>query len=188
MMGILEKDGILERSHVLITSDHGEGFERGEFGHGTYLLYESVIRVPLLISAPGQKQRLDIHSPTSSADIVPTLLTLAGKEVPANLDGRVLPGLGGKEDFQRSIFALEAKENSAFEPLTKATMTLIKEGKKLIYYTGYPQYPEVFEMYDLNEDREEMKDLFSEDTVTAARLKEELLDTLAEANRRFKKK
>jgi arylsulfatase A-like enzyme len=187
MIDSLGKDGILDNSYIIITSDHGESFERGEFGHGTYLLYEPVIHVPLLISSPGQRARLDIHSPTSSVDIVPTLLTLAGKEVPANLDGRILPGLGGKEDFQRSIFALEAKENSAFQPITTATMALIKEGKKLIHYTGYPQYPEVFELYDLNEDGEEMKDLFLEDTVTAARMKQELLDTLADANRPFKK-
>jgi hypothetical protein len=32
-----------------------------------------------------------------------------------------------------------------------------------------------------------MKDLFLEDTVTAARMKQELLDTLADANRPFKK-
>ncbi len=188
MMDSFERAGILENSHIILTSDHGESFERGEFGHGTYLLYDPVIHVPLLISSPGQKERLDVYSPTSSVDIVPTLLILAGKDVPANLDGRILPGFGGKEDFQRSIFALEAKENSAFEPLTTATIALMKEGKKLIYYTGYPQYPEVFELYDLNEDIEEMKDLFFEDTVTAARMKEELLDTLATANRRFKKK
>jgi arylsulfatase A-like enzyme len=188
MIDRLERFGTLDNSYIIVTSDHGEGFERGEYGHGTLLLYEPVIRVPLLISSPGQKQRLDVHSPTSGVDIAPTLLSLAGKEVPASLDGRVLPGLGGKEDFQRSVFALEAKENSAFQPLTTVTMALIKEGKKLIYYTGYPQYPEVFELYDLNEDVEEMRDLFLEDTVSAARMKEELLDTLAEANRRFMKK
>ncbi len=188
MMDTFAKAGILDSSYIVITSDHGQVFERGEFAHGTYLLYDPVIHIPLLISSPGQRERRDVYSPTSSVDVMPTLLSLAEKNIPAGLERHLLPGLGGKEDFQRSIFALEAKENSAFEPLTKATMTLIKEGKKLIYYTGYPQYPEVFEMYDLNEDREEMKDLFSEDTVTAARLKEELLDTLAEANRRFVKK
>jgi arylsulfatase A-like enzyme len=188
MMDTLEKDGILERCYVLVTSDHGEGFERGEFGHGTYLLYEPVIRVPLLISTPGQKERADISSPTSNADIVPTLLTLAGEAVPAELTGRVLPGFGGGEDFQRSIFALEAKESSAFQPLKTATVALIKEGRKLIYYTGYPEYPEAFELYDLNENGEEMKNLFEEDTVTAALMKEELLDMLAEINRPFTKK
>jgi hypothetical protein len=64
-------------------------------------------------------------------------------------------------------------------------MTLIKEGKKLIYYTGYDEYPEVFELYDLVHDIEETRDLFLKDIVTAARMKEELLDALAKANRPF---
>jgi arylsulfatase A-like enzyme len=185
MMKYFEEVGILDNSYIVITSDHGESFERGEFAHGTYLLYEPVIQIPLLISAPGQSERLDVLSPTSSTDILPTLLSLAGKEIPNSLETRILPGLGGQEDFQRSIFAIEAKENSAFEPLTEGTFTLIKEGKKLIYYTGYTQYPETFELYDLVEDIEETRDLFLEDTVTAARMKEELLDVLAAANRRF---
>jgi len=185
ILDTLERAGILDNSYTVITSDHGESFERGEFGHGTALLYDPVIHIPLLISAPGQKERLNVFSPTSSADILPTLLSLAGKDIPGGLERRILPGLGGQEDFQRSIFAIEAKENSAFQPLTKATITLMKEGKKLIYYTGYPQYPEAFELYDLAEDIEESRDLFSEDTVTAAHMTEEILDVLARANRPF---
>ena len=185
LMDTFERFGILDNSYIIITSDHGESFERGEFGHGTFLMYDPVLHIPLLISAPGQKERLDVFSPTSSTDIVPTLLSLAGKGIPAGLERRILPGFGGQEDFQRSIFAIEAKENSAFEPLTEGTFTLLKEGEKLIYYTGYPWYPEAFELYDLVDDIEESKDLFTEDRVTAARMKEELLDVLAEANRPY---
>jgi arylsulfatase A-like enzyme len=186
MMDSFQKAGILDSSYIVITSDHGQVFERGEFAHGTYLLYDPVIHIPLLISSPGQKERLDIFGPTSSTDIMPTLLSLAGKDIPAGLERHLLPGLGGVEDFKRSVFAIEAKENPAFQPITTATMVLIKEGHKLIYYTGYPQYPETFELYNLNEDIEETRDLFLEDTSTAGRMKEELLDTLATANRYFK--
>jgi hypothetical protein len=126
-----------------------------------------------------------VFSPTSSTDVLPTLLSLVGKEIPEGLESRILPGLGGQEDFQRSIFAIEAKENSAFQPLTKGTFTLIKEGRKLIYYAGYPKYDEVFEYYNLVEDIEESRDLFGVDTATAARLKEELLDVLETANRPY---
>jgi hypothetical protein len=185
MMDSFERVGILDNSYIVITSDHGEIFERGEFGHGTLLLYDPVLHIPLIISSPGQKERIDVYSPTSSADVLPTLLTLAGKDIPADLDGQVLPGFGGREDHQRSIYAVEAKENSAFQPLKTATISLTKAGQKLVYYTGYPQYPDVFELYNLDDNIEETIDLFSEDTVTAARMKEELLDMLATANRPF---
>ena len=53
---------------------------------------------------------------------------------------------------------------------------------------GYPEYPDTFELYDLVEDIEETRDLISVDTVTAARLKEELLEALELANRPFTEK
>jgi len=122
----LEASGILDHSYFVVTSDHGELFERGENGHNTFLLYDSVIHIPLLISAPGQSERRDIDSLTSNIDILPTLLNIAGKEIPSSLEGQLLPGFGGKEDASRSIFAVEAKTNSAFGPLKRATITLMK--------------------------------------------------------------
>jgi hypothetical protein len=185
LMDSFEKAGILDNSYIVITSDHGQIFERGEFGHGTFLLYDPVIHVPLIISSPGQKERLDVYSPTSSTDVLTTLLNIAGKTIPAGLDGRVLPGFGGQEDYHRSIYAVEAKINSAFQPLKTATIALIKERQKLIYYSGYHNYSEVFELYNLDEDPEESTDLFSKGTVTASRMKDELLEMLATANRPF---
>ncbi|MBN1452632.1 MAG: sulfatase-like hydrolase/transferase [Anaerolineales bacterium] len=185
MMDAFDRAGILDNSYIVVTSDHGQIFERGEFAHGTYLLYDPVIHIPLIISSPGQKERADIFSPTSSTDILPTLLSLAGKDIPGDLGRHILPGLGGREDFQRSIFAIEAKATSVSQPITQATITLMKEGKKLIYYTGYAGYPEAFELYDLVEDSEEIRDLFTEDTATVARMEEEILFALAMANRPF---
>jgi hypothetical protein len=85
LMEFFERAGILENSYIIITSDHGESFERGEFGHGTALLYDPVIHIPLLISSPGQKERLDVFSPTSSVDILPTLLSIGGQKIPDNM-------------------------------------------------------------------------------------------------------
>lgn len=185
LLDTLDADGILDDSYLVLTSDHGEVFERGEVGHGTALLYDPVIRIPLMISSPGQRTRYDVYAPTSSTDIVPTLLAIAGKEPPETLDGQILPGFGGIEDSQRSVFAVEAKENYAFQPLTTATISLVKGRQKIIYYTGYKKYADVFEFYDLENDLEEKKDLFSVDTAASTRLKQELLDTLASVNRRF---
>ena len=98
---------------------NGELFERGENGHNTFLLYDSVIHIPLLIATPGQSGRRDFHQRTSNIDILPTLLNIAGKEIPDNLPGGLLPGFGAKEDSVRSIFAVEAKTNSAFGLSTK---------------------------------------------------------------------
>jgi arylsulfatase A-like enzyme len=183
----LKKNGLLDSSYVIITSDHGELFERSEQGHGTPLLYEPVIKIPLIILAPGQAERRDVYSPTSNVDLVPTLLSIAGKEIPPEIEGRILPGLGGAEAPDRSVFTVFAKENSSFLPLTKSVTAIIKGANKLIYYRGYPaNYDEKFELYNLKDDSDELRDLIADDPITAKRLKEEMLDSLYNADRLYR--
>ena len=179
----LEASGLRENSYIIITSDHGEMFERGERGHWTPLIYDPLIRVPLIISHPGQQSREDIHVNTSSVDILPTLTQLLGIAHPAWAEGQVLPGLGGVEESSRSIFTMDAKENSVFEKLTKFSLSLTKGPHRLTYYQ-YPNYQE-FEFYDLAHDPQEMDDLYASQPSEALLMQEELLDKLSDVNRRY---
>lgn len=181
LLNQMEEAGIFEHSYVIITSDHGEMFERGEKAHTTPLLYDPVVHVPLMISAPGQTSRHDVHAPTNAVDLLPTLLTLAGKPIPAWAEGKPLPVLGGEEDFQRSTFVVEAKRNSAFAPLTKASFALRQGYHKLIYYTGY-EAEDSFELYDLESDAEELHDLHPSQPAFAKHMKQELLDKISKVN------
>ena len=72
---------------------------------------------------------------------------------------RILPGFGGSTDSSCSIFAVEAKDNPFQRPLTKATVAMLKDQYKLIYYIGYPGYEDVCELYDLSNDPEEIQDI-----------------------------
>jgi hypothetical protein len=182
----LEKAGIFENSYVIITSDHGEMFERGERGHITPLLYDPIIHIPLIISAPGQTTRRDVYSPTSAVDLLPTFAQLAGKSIPSWSEGKVLPALGGTEDMERSIFTVEAKKSAAFHPLKEATVSMRKGNYKLIYYTGYEQ-EDSFELYNMNDDIEELTDLFPGQPTIAKHLKDELLESFFEANKPYMK-
>ena len=184
----LDRSGILENSYVIVTSDHGELFERGESGHATALMYAPVTQVPLVISAPEQQTRSNIYSVTSHVDLLPTLLSIAGKEIPPWVEGKPLPGFGGAEDAERSIFPMMAKDNAAFQPLTHATFVLIKGGYELLYYTGYPGHSDQYELYHLDEDPDELQNLFSKDITTASHMKNELLEAIGAANRNFQKK
>ena len=182
----MEEAGIFENSYVVITSDHGEMFERGEKAHATVLLYDPVVHIPLMISAPGQKSRRDVFAHTHAVDVLPTLMQLAGKPTPAWSEGRLLPGLGGVEDMERSSFTVEAKNAPAFQPLKKATIAMRKANYKLIYYTGY-ELEDSFELYDLDADIEELDDLYPVQPAIAKRLKEELLEALFAANKPYSK-
>ncbi len=187
LMDALDQSGVLKDSYIFVTSDHGDLFERGEQGHLTYLLYDSILHIPLVVSSPGQETRRDVYAPTNSVDLLPTILGLSGQDLPESLDGKILPGLGGEEDPGRSIFAVEAKENSAFRPLTRASISLIKNNRKLIYYFGYSRAPNKFELYDLQDDIEELDNLFVKDPAVGSALKAELLDALDASNRSIKK-
>ena len=177
----LEDQGALDNTYVIVTSDHGESFERGLDGHITPMLFEPLINIPLLVRAPGQKERQNVQTPTSCVDILPTLLTLAGKSLPDWCEGVLLPGLGGKVDPQRSIFTVEAATNPAFAPLKTASIAMRKDNFKMTCYTGY-QKDDIFELYDIAADPEELTDLYPARPEVASPLKDELLTRLQAAN------
>jgi arylsulfatase A-like enzyme len=179
----LTASGILDKSVLVVTSDHGQLFERGVHGHSTPLLYDPVIHVPLLISLPGQRARTDVHTATSSLDVLPTLLQFAGLDVPAWCEGVGLPGLNDQKPEERAIYSVEAKSNSAFAPLHNATIAMRKNGHKLIYYRGYGGEDQ-FELYDTENDPEELKDLFPSGPSFGADMQQELFDALSRSDQR----
>lgn len=183
----LDASGVLENSYLIATSDHGEMFERGFSGHGGRLMYEPVLHIPLLVHAPGQRSRQDIHVPTGNVDILPTLLSIADREIPDVVEGQVLPGFGGDASEERRIFSMAAWQNSAFLPLTKAAFAMRKGAYKLIAYLGYGGEDGVYELYDLENDPEELHELSQDEPALFSGLKEEFLAALAEANRPFER-
>ena len=119
-MDSLEESGLLENTWVVFTSDHGEMFERGIDGHSQHALYEPVIRVPLLIFEPGQKTRIDVHTPTSAIDVLPTMLHVTGHQTPEWIEGEILPPYRPTEiDPERSVYVVRANDNGQFEPLNR---------------------------------------------------------------------
>lgn len=102
----LERRGVLERTIVVVTSDHGEEFlEHGGLGHGRSL-YDELIRVPLLIRMPGQTQRVDLGAVVSHVDLLPTLLAWVGAAEAPAAEGRDLAALlAGDGDAEAAAFA-----------------------------------------------------------------------------------
>lgn len=184
LLDFLTAKGLFDQSYIVVTSDHGEFFERGEEGHISSMLYDPVVRVPLMISSPGQTTRKDVDSPTVSVDLVPTLARLAGSELPAWSEGTLLPGLGGGETAGRSIFMMDAKNNPAFGPLSLASFAIRKDQYKLIYYKGYEQYggEAAFELYNMDADPEELDDLYPGNPSVAKPLQAELLAKIDSVN------
>jgi arylsulfatase A-like enzyme len=183
----MEQAGLFDTTYVVFTSDHGQILERGTRGHLNPLLYESIVRIPLIISSPGQTQRVNVRTPTSCVDVLPTLAHLIGQPLPAWSEGTLLPTLGGQVQPERSVFTVEAKSNAKQAPLTEATVSMVKDQYKLIHYRGYGKgYDNFFELYDLKNDPEELMNVYSADRSRAAALQGELLAKLDEVNRPYR--
>ena len=73
LLDALSSRGLLSNTIIVVAGDHGESLgEHGERTHGM-LLYESAVRVPLIVKAPGIKPAVRTD-PASLADIAPTIL------------------------------------------------------------------------------------------------------------------
>ena len=79
----------IERTVLVVAGDHGEGLgDHGEQTHGM-LLYDSTLRVPLLVAAPGVAPATRDDA-VSLADVAPTVLRAAGVTPPVEMKGRDL--------------------------------------------------------------------------------------------------
>lgn len=182
----LNESGLADNTWIVFTSDHGEMFERGIFQHKTPSLYEPVIRVPLLILEPGQHERRDIHTTTSAVDVLPTLLKVTGQEVPEWIEGVVLPPFSATTSAgDRNVFALEATTNAEDGTLNPASVMMVKGKYKLTYYYGYEQLGDggpLFELYNLEDDPEELNNLFDINSEISLQLQRELLEKYNKVN------
>lgn len=185
----LEETGLLENTWVVFTSDHGEMFERGIDGHSMDALYEPVVRIPLLIFEPGRKTGLNVHTPTSAIDILPTMLHVTGHEIPEWIEGEILPPYRSTEmEPGRSVFVIRANKNGQYEPLNqRASLAIVKGRYKLLYYFGYEArgVDELIKLYDVEADPEELVDLYASQRSIADELLKELKSRLDEANRPY---
>lgn len=181
----LDRQGLLDNSYLFLTSDHGELFERGIHGHATPAVYESVIHTPLIVRAPGQTEGANIYSPTNIVDIYPTLLSLTGQQPPDDCEGVVLPTLGDSEDHDRIIFSMYTQQNAAQKHLTKVTYSAIKWPYKLITYKGYSDFDNIDELFNLDEDPEELNNLTKHHPSIVADLKDELRNRQSEAEEKY---
>ncbi|MGE0548981.1 MAG: sulfatase [Kofleriaceae bacterium] len=99
----LRARGLYDKTIIVVTGDHGEGF--GEHGielHG-YHLYAPQTRVPLIIRAPGIAPRKS-STPAGHTDILPTLVNLVGGTPTQEIMGRSLLGAMIGNDADRVVF------------------------------------------------------------------------------------
>ena len=154
----LEALGIAGNTIVLLMGDNG--YFLGERGYaGKWLPYDLSIRVPLVVYDPRVEDRLRGSTSTLTAlnvDIAPTLLDLAGVEIPTSQQGRSLvPLLEGESpaDWRTDFFV-----EHLFEHPEIPTHEGVR-GERFKYARYFEQVPVYEELYDLLEDPLETRNL-----------------------------
>lgn len=175
VLGTLREEGILDRTAILFTSDHGDMLGRRDLW-GKRLFYEPAANVPMLLVLP----RGDRRQPKGATDdrlvglqdVMPTLLDVAGLPVPGSVAGLSL--LSGQ---RREFLYGEYGEGP------QATRMVRDERYKLIYYAAGNR----FELYDLCADPEERRNLAddAEHGVVLQRMQERLRRELYSSDRDF---
>ena len=147
ILDALDESGLADNTVVIFTSDHGEG--RGRHGLVTKnYLYDEAVKVPLIVSAPGQATNVqDTTHLVSGVDILPTVCDFAGLKNPPKVRGRSLrPLLEGKSPAWSEFVAAEVQ----------VTGRMIRTGQyKYITYEGDP----VEQLFDMKADPGETTNL-----------------------------
>jgi arylsulfatase A-like enzyme/Flp pilus assembly protein TadD len=83
--------GLRANTMLVLVGDHGQGLgDHKETAHGLFI-YDSTMRVPLILSLPGVlPEARTVASPVGVVDLFPTIIDLLGWTVPQDLDGRSL--------------------------------------------------------------------------------------------------
>jgi arylsulfatase A-like enzyme len=162
----LEKSGRLENTVVVLTADHGEEFwDHGRFFHGQSL-YDELLHVPLIVRLPaGRSAGAVVERPVSLLSVGPSLIEWAGLTRPPSFEGETLDGAIAEPNG-----AAGALLATATQPQFPTRFAIRKDTGKLIESVDTGKR----ELFHLQQDPDERKDLSASAPAEAAALESDL--------------
>ena len=176
----LEHLGLAENTHVVFTSDHGEGLGDHGIAAKPMMSYECVNRVPMLWRHPPTvKASSTCEGVMSHLDLTPTFIDLAGAEPLPGMEGRSFAAvLRGEHTAHRDaviverITVLKAVGDDEDDDLILRVKMLVTPKWKLLHYGSAPYG----ELYDVENDPQDKRNLW--DNPRCAEVKRALCDRL----------
>jgi len=186
ILALLEKKGVLDNTCIVFLGDNGYFFGEHGLGPERRFAYEEGIRSPFLVRFP---PRIRPNSRYSNLlicqDIAPTLIELAGGKPGPQIQGRsLLPILKNPKAPWRKAVLAEYWAEQAYPWLIGMTYKAIRTQRyKLIHWVNRGRAGELDELYDLDADPYELKNLIASRAHAAVRekLRRELKVLVAEA-------
>jgi arylsulfatase A-like enzyme len=176
----LRELGWYDNSLIIVTADHGDTFgEHGLMDHFVGFVYQELVHVPLIVKYPGQHDARDSKELVSQVDLLPTVLEVVSAPLPHGIQGRSL--MHPATNSNQVVFARGTRSplvglgNARFNGLHRA---IFSGSLKLIGWTaGAP------ELYDLDSDPQEQRNLYQPDDPRARELSNRLETWAASAPR-----
>ena len=164
LLDCLKKRGIYDQTLIVVVADHGETmWEHGDYWNHGLWVYDTTVRVPLLVRIPGPDHSTrSIDDVVSTVDITPTLLDLLGLSLPPRLDGVSLTPLLSGQTLSRGPVFSEATQPYRVERGQRWANALkpkcIRAGRWKYIHAAYL---ELEELYDIAADPEERVNLLA---------------------------
>ncbi len=163
----LEALGLADNTLVIFTADHGESLTEHDFffDHGEYL-YETCVRVPLIIRFPDRRYaQIRKTGQVRLVDLTPTILQLLGIKSPVSFDGKSLvPILEGSEPPGQRVSFGTIRLGEGED--VRSRFYVRQDGYKLIWNLDRREEastrPAVEELYDLTRDPDELHNVIAQ--------------------------
>ncbi|MDX1980755.1 MAG: sulfatase-like hydrolase/transferase [Bryobacteraceae bacterium] len=170
VMDALEETGQRKNTMVIFTSDQGLAFGQHGFRGTKIAAYDANIRSPMMISMPGRVAEGKVcTAPVAGVDIVPTIFSFTGVKQPWAMQGRDLSPLlknpGTQWDYPAMLAATGQKFGSDTNVIPEGRgafhgdvpwYVMLRERR---YKYVRPLIPDLEELYDMQQDPEELNNL-----------------------------
>jgi arylsulfatase A-like enzyme len=154
VLTFLVEHQLVDRTIVVVIGDHGESLgEHGEPTHGLFV-YEGVLHVPFIISAPlANMQGRRVSEPVRIVDVMPTVLDLLGQSAAPAIDGETLVPLmtGAARALRLDVYS---ESRYGLDRFGWSPLSALREGRFKMILAPRP------ELYDLEADTHESVNLY----------------------------
>ena len=186
ILATLDRKGELDNTFIVFLGDNGYFFGEHGLGPERRFAYEEGIRCPFTVRHPARiKAGAKLSNLLICQDLAPTLIELAGGTPGPQIQGRsFLPLLKDRKASWRKAVLLEYWAEQAYPWLIGMTYKAIRtEHHKLIHWVNRDRNHELDELYDLDKDPYELKNLIASKSHAPIRnkLRRDLKKLVAEA-------
>jgi N-acetylglucosamine-6-sulfatase len=159
LLGALEERRALDDTLVVLVGDNGYFYGEHGLSEERRLAYEESIRLPLLVRYPAAARAGSTPGEMAlTIDLAPTFLELAGLAGGPELDGRsLLPVLRGEAREWRRSFLIEYTSDTVFPRIDRMGYDAVRTERHK--YVRYRELSGMDELYDLEEDPYELRNL-----------------------------